>query len=418
MALVILSGCTSNEINPALDEEIAQEVDFNAKKAGLVYKTDSINEATGVLDQEYLNVIDDFGYDLLKNIYNDKENINISPVSAHMILSLTSHGANHNTKSELKKALHIDHLSDDVIAKNNRMLYEHLYENSETGKLLIANSIWKRESLDFKEQFIERGKQYYSELYDVDFSDDKTAENMNKWARFHTNDLIKPGLKTNPLRVMVLMNALYFYDEWLNPFDEDLTSKEIFETGYSNETVEMMKQSFDSKSYYDGEKFYKTFLDVKDVGKVAFVLPKEEVSINEILNDKALYTKALRATYDQTSKISFKLPKVDFSNKMNLKETLKDLGVIDAFNIDDADFSNMVDKSVFISNVQQMTHLTFDEKKVEAAAVTIVEVAEEAAPVEEKILDFHLDKPFMYFIENNEGVVIFVGVINNPNIKE
>lgn len=89
--------------------------------------------------------------------------------------------------------------------------------------------------------------------------------------------------------------------------------------------------------------------------------------------------------------------------------------MVEAFGTD-ADFSNMIDKSVYISNVQQLTHLTFDEKKVEAAAVTIVEGVEEAAPVEEeKILEFYLDQPFMYFIENDEGVVIFVGVINHPN---
>lgn len=139
------------------------------------------------------------------------------------------------------------------------MLYEHLYENNEIGKLLIANSIWKRESLDFKEQFIERGKQYYSELYDVDFSDDETAENMNKWVRYNTNDLINPLLETDSSRLMVLMNTLYFYDEWLKPFDKDLTGKEIFNTGSSNETVDMMNQTFDSKSYYEGDKFYKTF---------------------------------------------------------------------------------------------------------------------------------------------------------------
>jgi len=410
--LVILTGCGADGLNPALDKEI----DFNAEKAGLVYKPATVNEEIGVLDREYLNAIDDFGYDILNSVYNTKENINISPISAHMILSLTSHGASQNTKSEIKQALHIDYLSDDEIAKNSKMLYEHLYENNETGKLLIANSIWKRESLDFKEQFIERGKQYYSELYDVDFSDDETAENMNKWVRYHTNDLINPLLETDSSRVMVLMNALYFYDEWLKPFDKDLTGKEMFNTGSSNETVDMMNQSFDSKSYYEGDKFYKTFLKVKDVGNVSFILPKDGVSINEIINNKELYTKALKAAYDNTSKIKFKLPKVDFSNKIDLKEILKSLGMIDAFNID-ADFSNMIDKSIFISNVQQMTHLTFDEKKVEAAAVTIVEVTEEAAPVEEKILEFYLDKPFMYFIENNEGVVIFVGVINNPNLE-
>jgi len=415
--LVIITGCASDELNPVLDEDIVKEINFNAEKAGMVYKPATVNEATGVLDRDYLNAIDNFGYDILNSVYNTKENINLSPISAHMILSLTSHGASQNTKSEIKQALHIDHLSDDEIAKNNKMLYEHLYENNETGKLLIANSIWKRESLDFKEQFIERGKQYYSELYNVDFSDDETAENMNKWVRYHTNDLINPLLETDSSRVMVLMNALYFYDEWLEPFDEDLTRKELFNTGSSNETVDMMNQVYDSKSYYEGEKFYKTSLKVKDVGKASFILPKDDVSIDEIINNKELYMKALKAVHDKTSKIKFKLPKVDFSNKIDLKETLKSLGMIDAFNIDDADFSNMIDKSIFISNVQQMTHLTFDEKKVEAAAVTIVEMTEEAAPIEERILEFYFDKPFIYFIENNEGVVIFVGVINNPNLE-
>lgn len=105
-------------------------------------------------------------------------------------------------------------------------------------------------------------------------------------------------------------------------------------------------------------------MKVKDLGSVSFVLPNDGVSINDFINDKALYTNAIRAVCDKTTKIKFKLPKVDFNSKIDLKETLKSLGMIDAFNIDDADFSNMVDKSIFISTVQQMTHLTFDEKKL------------------------------------------------------
>lgn len=412
--LIILTGCGSDKI----EDETVKDIDFDAEKAGMVYKPTTINEKSGVLDKDYLDAVNDFGYDMLNSVYNPKENINISPISAHMILSLTSHGANQNTKDEMKQVLHIDHLSDNEIAKNNKMLYEHLYENKETRKLLIANAIWKRDALEFKDDFINRAKEYYSELYDVDFSDDATAKNMNKWVRYHTNDLINPSLETDPLRVMVLMNALYFYDEWVEPFDEDITRKETFNTGTSNETVDMMYQSFDSKSYYESDKFYKTYLKVKDVGSVSFVLPKDDVSIHEIIDDQSLYTEALSATYDKTAKLQFKLPKVDFSNKINLKETLESLGMIDAFNENKADFSNMIDKEVFISEVQQMTHVTFDEKKVEAAAVTIVDVVEEAAPVEEEIIEFYLDKPFMYFIENNEGVVVFVGVINNPNIKK
>jgi serine protease inhibitor len=75
----------------------------------------------------------------------------------------------------------------------------------------------------------------------------------------------------------------------------------------------------------------------------------------------------------------------------------------------------MIDMDVLISNVQQLTHLTFDEKKVEAAAVTIVEVTESMAMEEEKVIDFYLNKPFMYYIEDTNGICVFIGIINNPN---
>lgn len=387
---------------------------FDSQVSGMVYEPQEIKKTTKRIEDDYLKTIDQFAFDLLNGLYNSDENINLSPVSAHMILALVSHGGANDTKEEIQEVLHINHYTDDQIAENNKILYENLYKNGEVGKLLIANSIWKREGLAFKDSFIERGKTYYSELYDVDFSKDKTAENMNEWAKYHTHDLIDPKLQTDASRVMVLMNALYFYDEWEVPFEESSTNEESFFTKNKTETVQMMHQSFDSKSYYEGDFFYKTALNVSEVGSVYFVLPKDNVSIENILSNPILYSEALYADMNNHASMNIKLPKVDFSNNFPLKELLMDLGMKEAFG-SNADFSNMIDMDVLISNVQQLTHLTFDEKKVEAAAVTIVEVAESMALEDKKVINFYLNKPFMYFIKDTNGICVFIGIINNPN---
>lgn len=391
-----------------------QEAHFDSEEAGMVYEPKKVENTSKRVDDDYLKAIDQFAFDLLNGLYNPNENMNLSPLSAHMILALVSHGGANQTKDEIQNVLHINNYTDDEIAENNKILYENLYKDGDVGKLLIANSIWKRQGLEFKDSFINRGKTYYSELYDVDFSNDQTAENMNEWAMFHTNDLIDPKLQTDASRVMVLMNALYFYDEWVSPFDEALTKSDNFYTSDKTESVQMMYQSFDSKSFYEGDHFYKTALSVSEVGSVYFVLPKENVSTEEIISNSVLYGEALYAELNDHGRINMKLPKVDFSNNFPLNELLMDLGMKEAF-ASTADFSNMIDMDVLISNVQQLTHLTFDEKKVEAAAVTIVEVTESMAMEEEKVIDFYLNKPFMYYIEDTNGICVFIGIINNPN---
>ncbi len=59
--------------------------------------------------------------------------------------------------------------------------------------------------------------------------------------------------------------------------------------------------------------------------------------------------------------------------------------------------------------------VTTDEEGVEAAAYTVFSLS--ATPVRRKCpeeLDFVLDRPFLFAITGQDGLPLFVGVVNQP----
>ncbi len=69
---------------------------------------------------------------------------------------------------------------------------------------------------------------FYTSLYDVDFSDAKTGTAMGKWIAYNTNGTLTPDIKISDSQILSLINTVYFYDEWIDRFDKDLTAPDIF----------------------------------------------------------------------------------------------------------------------------------------------------------------------------------------------
>ena len=70
-------------------------------------------------------------------------------------------------------------------------------------------------------------------------------------------------------------------------------------------------------------------------------------------------------------------------------------------------------QSFYISQVLQKTYIDVDENGTEAAAATAVLMkATSAMPQPEEIIEFVANKPFTYFIRDDEsGEVLFLGKI-------
>ena len=148
------------------------------------------------------------------------------------------------------------------------------------------------------------------------------------------------------------------------------------------------------------------------------ILPDEGVSVEQVLRQEdilSLITDS-RAWEKRTYiMVNLALPKFDVAFDMDLKEELKQLGVVDVFDREAADFTVMtaVDGAVYVSGVEHAARVMIDEEGCTAVAYTVIPEVGDALPPEEEV-DFVLDRPFLFVITGDEAVPLFAGVVNQP----
>ena len=90
-----------------------------------------------------------------------------------------------------------------------------------------------------------------------------------------------------------------------------------------------------------------------------------------------------------------------------------DMGITDLFQFGAADFSASLEEPAFISAANQAVRVKIDETGVTAAAYIELPGAGAAAPPEE-IIDFVLDRPFLFVITDYTGIPLFAGSVQQP----
>ena len=100
---------------------------------------------------------------------------------------------------------------------------------------------------------------------------------------------------------------------------------------------------------------------------------------------------------------------------------MQELGLKEAFETERADFGGISNEpGIYISRIKQESHLGVNEKGVEAAAYTVIEMeagaAMDSAMQETYVLDFN--RPFLFGIISDLGVPLFIGVCDQPIIAE
>ena len=125
-----------------------------------------------------------------------------------------------------------------------------------------------------------------------------------------------------------------------------------------------------------------------------------------------------------TSLVNIKLPKFEISFEDSLNDSLMNMGLVDGFDPEKADFSlmgkNVSGNNLYISLVKQKAKIIVDEEGTEAAAATEVMMAEACALFPEEPIDVYFDEPFLYIImDMDREIPLFMGILDNPAaIKE
>ena len=364
-------------------------------------------------DTKYINSTMEFSVKLFQNAYSSSENTLVSPLSILTALAMTTNGADNKTLEQMENIL-----SKDIpITELNK--YLHTYIDSlpsiEKAKFYLANSIWIKDtgSLEIKEDFLQKNVDYFNvNVYKEPFDND-TAKKINNWVKENTNNMIKEIIdEIDDATIMYLINALAFEAQWETPFLLNNINEDIFiDINGEKRNIQMMHSTEDI--YLQNDKatgFIKPYAD----GKYSFVaiLPNEDIDFNDYINqlDGEELSSLLKNQDDNGVLAS--LPKFSHEYSSSLKEILIDLGMEDAFDENDADFTKMANSTkgnIFIGDVIHKTFIQVDELGTKAGAATSVVVLEKSAKYANEIM---LDRPFIYMIIDNQyNLPIFIGTV-------
>lgn len=368
------------------------------------------------VDQSFIDSINEFAArSSSKVLRRQTENYTYSPISAYMALSVATAGSNGSTQRELLEVLGIENRKGvSYLTSQNANLFRRMYLDNDRGKLKIANSLWLSDDMSFNQNYLDTATDsFYASLFNVDFADPKTGELMGEWIAENTNGTLAPKMEVDKDLCLSIINTVYFKDQWVNQFDEANTQEDTFyKADGTTVQCDFMNQVFSSQGFVEGKNYTATSLGLQNGGAMTFILPDEGVDTDDLLLSADKVSELLNGGEQKSGMVTFKVPKFNFNTDIDLSKTLKDLGVKKAFQ-DSADFSGIsADQGLFISEVKQQTHVAIDENGVEASAFTDIGMAGSSLPVDQA--EIILDRPFIFTITDRNGVVMFMGVVNDP----
>jgi len=387
-----------------------------AKKSDYAFQPSDVTSVP--MGDPFVQDINRLGINALKLVNQDEAgggNLILSPISLATALSVLSNGAAGATLEQINGIVNSRGLSQNEHNNRYRDLISSFY-NRKDMVILPANSLWIKRNYPFKESFVKLAKTWYdADVFSLKANSPSSVKEINRWVSDKTRGLITdPISDIDPLTVVLLVNTLYFKGAWVNEFSERLTQKEAF-TLSSGETVmvDMMNDQF-RVPYYDAGDFKAVKLYYKGGASMLFLRPEGNVDelVEALTADKLLEISSKLSA----CRTNLKIPRLDFSYKDEMSRYLKALGMVEAFT-EEADFRQIVDlEQVHVDSVLHECRIKLDEEGTEAAAVTAIAVtATSAMPEPEQIVDFYLDKPFVFaIVDERTGAVLFLGKVENP----
>jgi serpin B len=362
-----------------------------------------------------------FAFDLYGTLCAEKGNLFFSPYSISSALAMTYAGANGETAKQMAKTLFFGASPDALHAAFAELNKEFNAPDKKGYELSVANMLWGQKGYNFLPAFLDLTKKFYGAgLTEVDF--EKTTESarlaINKWVEKETKDKIKDILKEGSVdkaTKLVLTNAIYFKGKWQFVFDKKGTKNLDFRLPEDKSVETLMMQQESEFNYAKIENLQILEMPYRDCSLTMAVLLPDNVNglpgLEKTLNAEQL-DKWLEGMKKQKVEVGF--PQLKFSKDVELSETLKAMGMADAFDLQAADFSGMDGKKdLFISGVIHKAFVEVNEEGTEAAAATAVTM--EATAMPEEKTRFWADHPFIFLIRDTKTKsILFIGRVENP----
>ena len=387
------------------------------------------NKKNNNINQNVTYVNGEFNLNLIKTVNSSKtENYLISPYSIEVALNLLKEGAQGNTLNELETVIG-NRAINDVSIKNRVSVANAAFANTKYKKYILNDYYQSIKS------------KYNSEILYDEF---KTPKIINDWVNKNTYGMIDKIIdKVDSNFALGLANALAIDVEWTAPFDCSSTRSQKF-TKSNGKTinVQMMHKTlkYDTYKYlkndlaegviipyrtYNATNGEETYEDGRNLEFVA-ILPKDDARtyVNNLTESELADLESSAKEVSNDFEIDLALPRFKYDYTLdNFKEVLMQMGIIDIFSAENADFTKIMPLSVqsevgnlYVGEAIHKTHIDLNEKGTKAAAVTYFGMYTSGMVMDVKSVDLVFDKPFIYMIRDAATKeLLFFGLVYEPN---
>ncbi len=350
----------------------------------------------------------------------NNENALWSPINAYIGLSMLAEITDGDSRKEILDLFGVRDI--ETLRSQVSAVWESVYEDDGNEISTLANSLWLEGGLNYNQDTMNNlAYHYYASVYQTDLGSDSANKSIGNWLNKNTGGLLKDctdKIDLSPDTVLALYSTLFFQAKWSNEFDGKNNTDSVFHGVNGDNNVTYMNKKLCQMYYYWNDDYSAVALSLKNGCTMWFILPDEGMTTADVLNGGA-YGKMISSGDGEEGwqnkkymKVNLSVPKFDVSSTINLKDGLGRMGVKKVFDMESSDFTAITsDIPVYISAVNQSARVEIDEKGVKAATYIELPGAGAAQPPEE-IIDFVLDRPFVFVISKG-NLPLFTGVVNN-----
>lgn len=383
----------------------------------------SQNWSTNAISDDTRYAVNAFSYRLAAKALSGQETSQcISPLSLYEALSVLASGAEGSTKDQLLSLL--GQSDTDTLVEEFGKLYRVNQKDLGPDLLKTANSLWLDEKQDtgtsvgyHQDWVMSAAANLYCDVYAADFGTEDTAQALGLWISQHTGGIMDSALQNLSLpadTAMAIVNTVWYQAQWHDEFDAEKTTSDSFTTASGEAvTCDYMHMTQSSGSAVVTDSYIKSSIHLS-TGSMYFVLPGDGVSVEDLLQEDTLWEIFENNDYTD-AQIQWSIPKFETDTMADYADTLKAMGLTDAFFDGSPDFSGIADSALYLSQALQGTHISINEQGIEASGFTALEGEAASAPNDDpEIIEMNLNRPFLYLITSDSGTPLFIGVVRTP----
>ncbi len=341
-----------------------------------------------------------------------------SPVNLSMGLSIAAELTAGEAQQQILTALNLED-ADTLSELFHEIWLATYYDDGD--QTLLANSLWLDHQLQYDQSIMDMlAEEYYTSIYQKDLS--RAGGAIQSWVNQQTGGFLKQEAGTLTLPgepVLALYSTIYYRAKWSTEFRSANNTQDTFH-GLTGDTVcTFMNAERRQMNYYWGEDFGAVALHLKDGSSMYLILPDEGKTVDDVLAGGEYYalltsdSSGYAAEHSKYMLVNLSIPQFDIRQQSNLAQNLQAMGITAVFENTPGNFSSALryEQPIFFTAVNQATRVAIDEKGVTAASYIEFPGVGSVMPPEE-IIDFVLDRPFLFVITNRYSIPLFAGVVN------